>query len=727
MGNDVHLGPNLPQQVPQNNQNEVNVEHNPNEQNGLGLAQEVRPSRSLLSSIGHSIAQGLSRFGQFIQAVAVKYSPISGMLVRAAEARHPKTAALSEKLLPESRAADDKSNTTLNEKIRNNQLSEKYQQALNDAMADLKRAFGDQFPQEYTIYQKDGKLSNSFTKPLKGAIEKQDSAVDAGKFYSLCKEAMLKKVQEMVIKQRLDKVAEQYNTTLKDDINHYINLLNQIMAKKKLGESQMLMTVGDLKDKNMVESFFSNLSEDDLKTAVLNVNFANLLSKGALGFNQQTTDTFKAVAEDLQKEFGIEYVKHSFTDLIKQSGGGILGPLQKKALQSTQLYTTDLLKAALKNLFTPTIRQVAIYDQIVTSLKDLNDEVSSECLPKILAELKNRLPQLETDLDKAQTRQEIKNAFYKYTSDIKTFLAEQTGYMQALENKYADKVSEEVKPLLKKQIRSFLYTAEEKELSNQKVQEFVQVASKWKNFSLDSEDSGIKDFCNTLKSLFQQDLQHLRDNPAEDEGDNMFIDPENKNAPDAAGDIYNSFKKDFHRSIVIINGQEFDHKPLDEALPLLKQHLTTPRDLQFVSKLANQRADANVFFVQTMGSFDGIGKIPVTEQMQNSGLLTRSQQSDPNFDKFDMITQPYNQEDLPYHKIELVFSADNKEVTFIRTMRMQINADNGTQNPNHVGYLVYQTQVKCQLSGGDESVQPSVTEVRYAQTITGRRLEDLPK
>lgn len=605
---------------------------------------------------------------------------------------------LSEDMIPVADPAVDQANTQLCRNIVRNSLPAEYQNALDDVFNQFRNSLGENVLPEDTKKLMDMNVGRStkFFGALRTAIQESTVEVTPEIFKTLCKNIFEEHAPYLV-----------FSSLLIEDGNKDGVILDSDVVGKTVEETILKKNPQTSNIKSLAEAkqFFSGLPDGKLilekakMCSILTGKYVYELQ--SLPENSLMTKTLTKVLNDLQKNFNGFVSEKNIQDLLavktpeKQTLFVRLFTeisLVKNIDQLTEKFIEDKIYGIIGNNFTN--------NAIASLLKEKFDangiSVSNDNVLNLTVRMLYRdSPEFEAELNNCRSLAQLSAILSKYSNVIDAKLREINANMSEMENKYLPQVHDEVKPIVKQLIHSLPFDDHNKVKAEKFVSENIKYIKTWQELDSSGTFKGAEEIINEIK----KDLTFLEGTHAVGETTNNYED-----------NVYTTFIADSNRANYTFNGEK---QPNDQnaVINKAKQIFTTPKDLQFITKLSNQRLFAHLLEKQTFLTINGRAVNPNGKPVSLIGGALVHGDS-----RMIMITDtPMGNALKKSDKIEydIKMNDDKKTGTMEFKTKMYINtrlAPDAT-----IGTIDYTIKIDFTLSEGSANGEPTIDNVGITQ------------
>lgn len=501
---------------------------------------------------------------------------------------HPQNPAM----VPAANPEVDLANQALSDSIVKNNIPDNIKIALSEVAHEYRNTYGNKaVPEElYSFLESPGKNGRPMVLALRNAINSSQVEITAENIKPIFDNIVKENIQFLGIKAVIAEKCE--NTGIPLGPSALQSLTNEFMSKKN--EQHNIDNLDDAR------AFVADIPEENEIISMHQMKYItsseNLKRDKIFPENNVIVKAVKKVIREFDEKFNGFLKSDKIEELLNK-------PSSKNNTFVYAKLTSLINHAQNVNDITQEQIEAEIYEHLDADLKDhglrniLNNKFAQAEIPLFSDALKTSyidvlrkdIPEFENDVNNAKNTQELTEVVNKHSNLIDVKLNEIKANINEIENRYLGEVNDELKPVLKQMIRCVLFDNDNKQQSEIFIHEQVQYMKNWKNFEYSDSLAASNEMLNHI----QIDLSHLEGDPAPGETQNKYKD-----------NLYTTFIADSTRFVYIINDEEMPRQT-EPVTGKVKSLLTNPLDLQFVTKLANQRLYANVANVQHFDIING--------------------------------------------------------------------------------------------------------------------------
>ncbi|MCR5535801.1 MAG: hypothetical protein K6F05_00125 [Succinivibrio sp.] len=671
--------------------------------------QGAAPSTSSLATFGRKIYNILSSIGSFFEASAVR---IKYLVVRPSNEHRPPMVNNLTNFLPKTSPDTDSKNYVLSQSINDarkniNALDPQTKQVLEDVLADLRRSYGNGLVPKSIADLNDlvsRDIYNLYDE-IASKVANSDQLVGSGRLYHLAKEIIEKPLQQRTMFAQLKDYAQKHdlsfpaNITYDNDMGFYLckKLTQALEAKGK--------TLEGMHDAASIQALLN--SETDLVEKFITNHSLSYYVKN----NQLPSSYERAISEmmaDIRWNFPHNPLPLKSDELLKYEHEelDVYKAIQDLVEQSKLTLTEANFKQEARKVIVAGIQKIMVENNLAKLCQ--KNSIMLNVTPKLAAQIFEDLCDSIEGFEKAVADTINEDALNKLVqskqTDILKYFAQQNDSVKEMEDKYLPQVPATNKPLMQKFIRSLLFTSDYKEQAQKSCEIFAEELKHWKDLDFKQSDQAAGKFFDIIKADMNDDLHHLEGNTASDENMNSYED-----------NIYTTFLADIPRCLYSVNDTQHNPKNSQALIDDLKSRLKNPTDLQFITKLCNQRGAGNFSVPLNFGQFFSNGSIQVTDEFRKSGLVIHKYDGNENVCR-ELVSdyQGLTYEKGIKYRIEIAADQKTCKVTF----DMPVRIVTPTSFSTHVGEVRRLAVITCNLSAGSKDGQPSVEKIEYGQTIS---------
>ncbi len=642
--------------------------------------QNARVSDSLLSRMGHSIKSFFSTVGEAICAVGTR-------IYASFVTPRPRVNTDNHNLLPVTKPATDAANSALSEKFRDmDNMPAVYKEALKGMLKDMQERYGSVVPRDLNALQRSNiKIGyNYFFEELEHLVCRCPEAVTPQRLGRMAKELLEPEVVKLAVGNALKSMAREFNLPEQDDVANKASA-HFLEACKKADPPISPDSIINMKSAQDLVSKMKN----EAKTA---------LEKGCLesALDQETlpSEHKKAVEtmiDGLRRDFGGNCLPKTFEEIlyIRSDQGKWLHEILHDAISnSKECVSPQKFAEVAKEFLLPRIREHVLYEELGRKLAAAHGlELPAKLLVTLFEDMLE--DSFATEISGVANRDDAVKLLGSHEQEIAPIFADIANNVSEMETKYLPKVSEEVRPLLKKYIRSVPLDASHKEKSEKMLKTIANDMASWK-LSIPFGDESVNAFC--AKMVDELGI-FLGGNPDED-----FV-----------GDIFSTIFADANRSLWYINDNYLERPKPETLIADLKATVPNSADQRFLSQIVNQYTNSAI--AQSLNREWRFSETDVQGEELRNGIAfntrimlgsTRQGNSAPDLKTIDGSYRITVSEDKKSAVIEILYPS-------------AICTDD--LNAIQLGSVNHTVRIHCNLSAGAPDGKPGVTKVEISQQI----------
>lgn len=675
------------QQPIQNNaQNEVqNVNHQAPRELGNATMSKISFALRIIAGI---FTFGLSELSHFILNKCTAPTPRQNQV----QPQNPD-------MVPNNDPAVDNANDTLASNILNKTIPDNIKTALDEVVQQHRTNIGNKaIPQDINEFlSKPASNGRSLAIKLREAIKNSTVEVTPENIKNIFENILQEEKTYLALKEVIADKAEKDGTPLDDQSLH--NITDDFL-KKKTAQNNITTT-------EEAKQFIDNLPQGakiwEKNTALSLLTDRNVTETKNFPENSIVTKAFTKVLNELKTNFPDTFKENSITELmqhkIQRSNSFVYKEIEKIIKNNDvnkfdQNYLEISIKAAILEEQRNQSMVSALKDKLTGAGLNTDDPQVVNTYAQIITSVS---PELKTEFNNCNSAADLNNVLTKYGNVIDAKITEIKNNIQEMDNKYLSQVQPEVRPMLKQLIHATLFDNANKTKSDAFIGEQVAYMKNWKPLDSSTNFKGYNEVLNWMKT----DLSHLEGYHGDDvnRGNNY-----NNN-------VHEQFMLDAGRGTYIFNNEQIERNA-EPVINKVRELFTNAKDLQFITKLANQRIFMSLSPYQTFATING-NKLSDGKPFKNDG----GELSHVDVLKLNLSQQPTNRAIDVGDKKSIVYdiklSDDKKTGTLVFTRVDYLNTL--TDPKTTVGSVEYNLTINFTLSAGNENGTPTLDDIKLTQ------------